>query len=117
MELIFIALLVIYLVFFGLIYIRLLIMKKQLVKTHRRFQETNRIEWENLRSSSFNLKDFTYLFAPLPKSLEKEENTIYQFREVYEKRVRLKKKRKVLNYSLILFAAILYALYHIEFHS
>jgi len=117
MELIFIALLVIYLVSFSIIYIRMLILKKQLVKTHKRFQETNRIEWESLRSSSFSLKDFTYLLAPLPKPLEKEGNTIYQFREVYEKRVMLKNKRKVLNYSLIFFAALLYALYHVEFHS
>jgi hypothetical protein len=53
----------------------------------------------------------------LPKPREKAGNSIYQFREVYQKRVKLGNKRKVLNYSLILFAAILYAIYHIEFHS
>jgi len=116
MELIFFALLIIYLIFFGIFYTQILLLKKQLVKTHRIFQEKDQIEWETLRSRSFCMKDFGYLLSPLPKALEKGGNNIYQFREVYQKRVKLRNKRKVLNYSLILFAAILYAIYHIEFH-
>lgn len=114
MEYVYMILVVGYFIFFAYQYLHILMLKKQLVLTHQKFLKTRSIDWDQFSSNAFSLKDVVYLLAPLPRPLENNGNNIYQHRQVYQKMKKLKKKRKRLFYSVILFAAMLYTVYHVD---